>query len=475
MSLAPILQNPYKMWNGPGAMTNNLPPLPLKRSNRIGFHYFPDTLHFRESDLHTWLPRLQSLGAGWLVLQSQVSHAIPEAFITALCTAGIEPIIHFPLSLHEKTDPSELSPLLTAYARWGVRTVIFFDRPNPRASWPAAAWTHGDLVETFLDRFIPLAELAQSCGLTPVFPPLTPGGDYWDLAFLRLSLESLQRRQRKALLSALALSAYAWAGSRPLNWGVGGPERWPQAHAYASAKTPDQRGFRIFDWYLAVHQAVTDKAAPIFLLQAGLSAAPTDGESAAAHHTRVHLALARLAARETPTEPGDSQSPLEPLPEEVAACCFWLLSADAASPLDAYAWFPQNRPALPAAAVLQAWQSRRQPAPAPAPRSQPQRKDLPEGEAPPPMQHPIRHYLLLPTYEWGVADWQLNALQPLIKKFRPTVGFSLAEAALAARVTVLSDPQSIPEEALDRLRQTGSRVDRIAPDGTSIATFLTER
>ena len=29
--------------------------------NRIGFHYFPDTAHYRESDLRAWVPELQAL------------------------------------------------------------------------------------------------------------------------------------------------------------------------------------------------------------------------------------------------------------------------------------------------------------------------------------------------------------------------------------------------------------------------------
>jgi len=37
-----------------------------KITNRIGFHYYPDTFHYREKDLQTWLPELQGLGAGWL-------------------------------------------------------------------------------------------------------------------------------------------------------------------------------------------------------------------------------------------------------------------------------------------------------------------------------------------------------------------------------------------------------------------------
>ena len=67
--------------------------------NRLGFHYFPDTFHYREIDRTTWLPKLQELGAGWVVLQSDAERAIPESFITSLIDGGIQPIVQFHLPL----------------------------------------------------------------------------------------------------------------------------------------------------------------------------------------------------------------------------------------------------------------------------------------------------------------------------------------------------------------------------------------
>ena len=90
-------------------------------------------------------------------------------------------------------------------------------------------------------------------------------------------------------------------------------------------------------------------------------------------------------------------------------------------------------------------------------------------------QRPIQHYLLLPAYEWGVADWHLDVIRPFVKKYRPTVGFSIKEAALAKRVTVIGNTQTFPEASLDQLRQVGCLVERISGDGTSVATQLAER
>jgi hypothetical protein len=89
--------------------------------------------------------------------------------------------------------------------------------------------------------------------------------------------------------------------------------------------------------------------------------------------------------------------------------------------------------------------------------------------------HPIAHYLLLPVYEWGVADWHLDIIRPFIKKHQPTVGYSLEEAAYAAKVTIIGNHHSFPEESLEALRKAGCQVERISGDGTSIATQLAER
>jgi hypothetical protein len=90
-------------------------------------------------------------------------------------------------------------------------------------------------------------------------------------------------------------------------------------------------------------------------------------------------------------------------------------------------------------------------------------------------QHPIHHYLLLPTYDGNVTDWHLNLIHPYVKKYLPTVGFSLDEASMAERVTVIGNEQIYTEEDLNHLRQTGSLVERIEGIGTSIATQLLER
>jgi hypothetical protein len=450
-------------------MTDNNSPFP-KRSTRFGFHYFPDTLHYRESDLQTWLPELISLGVSWLVLQSPLDRAIPEDFIRTLIKSGIEPLVTFNLPLAAPVDSNEISTLFEVYSRWGVHGVILFDKPNSRSAWSSSSWVQQDLVERFLDRYIPLANQALKAGLTPIFPPLDPGGSYWDTAFLRSSLESLQRRKQNDYLDNLVLSAYGWTNNHSLNWGMGGPESWPETHPYITPpQSQDQCGLRIYEWYQAITQAVLGKTSPVILLGCGVPGDPSKNLAQFASKTQqeaVNLSIFRLLAGDTVPDPDTHDQNLNPLPPQVICSNFWLLSADETSPYYPQAWFQKGDNRNPAAQVVINWKAQ----PAVNPVTGKQFSPLDDDSL-----HPIAQYLLLPVSDEGVSDWYLQVIQPFLKKHLPTVGFSLDEAMLAKHVIALGNQQVVPETQLDRLRQAGCLVERISGDGTTIATTLLER
>ena len=82
---------------------------------------------------------------------------------------------------------------------------------------------------------------------------------------------------------------------------------------------------------------------------------------------------------------------------------------------------------------------------------------------------PLSHYVLLPLYAWGAGEWDLQAIQLLLKETHPTVGFSLTEARLASRVTVIGGEGAISIGAVEMLRQNGCIVERVQEDGTLVA------
>ena len=405
----------------------------------LGFHYYNDSDHYQRKHLHRWLPAWKELELSWLVLQAPSNRAVPEFFLQGVRSAGIQPVLHFQLPTDAIPRAEDFQLLFKTYARWGVEHVILYDRPNLRTSWGADSWAQSGLVERFLDRFLPLAEGALQAGLTPVFPPLAPGGDYWDTMFLRAGLSGLQRRASKPLLKKLVLSAWAAGNGHSLNWGAGGPERWPEAQPYTeSADTEDQRGFRIVDWYLTLSEAVLDKKLPVFMLGLG-GQAPEDEDPLAWEMTMVRLL------------DGQEVEDCEPLPDEVLGGMFRLVP-EIGREAESSGWYHEPgkpRPIVEAYHQLQG-----------------------EAEAKTPDRFRFRHYLLLPVYDWGIADWHLEVTRSYIKKHRPTVGFSLQEAARAEEVTVLGGQEHFSEEDINHLRTRGCLVRRVEGDGTDIAAQL---
>lgn len=433
-------------------------------NNPIGFHYFQDTLHYSTQDLSTWLPELKRLSAAWVVLLSEAERAIPEQFITGLIESKIEPVIHFKLQLPDSPTAEELRPLFASYARWGVQYVVLFDTPNQSVSWSPAGWSHQDLVERFIDRFLPLALEALRNGLIPVFPPLMPGGSYWDLSFFKSSLQSIQRRGNNDLLQKMAVASFAYTFGHELAWGDGGPEKWNKVRPYLTPEgSEDQRGFNNHVWLRSIAASLGIRDISVILLGAGIKT-PDAFYSPEVHAEIVQSILNRVSQKETD--------------EPVLSINFWLLAADSESDSCPQAWISPEGIEIPACRILSSGVKKEvspgihKQTPLPATQEAPeqlQKNEIPVDE------RPISHYLLLPLYDWGVPDWHLEVIRPFIRKHHPTVGFSIAEAALAKKVTVVGGDKDFSSEAIMQLRNSGCVVDQISGDGTSIATQLLER
>jgi len=441
-------------------------------TSRFGFHYYPDTRHYSNGDLQVWLPVLKRLKVRWLVLVAPLDRAIPEAFLRGLIEARIQPILHFHLPLGKSINLASLRLLFENYGDWGVKYAILFDRPNIRLAWPSQSWVQSDLTERFLDVFLPPAEIAFQAGLIPVLPPLEPGGDYWDTAFLQALLKGIRRRCPGELFKAPVLSAYAYAVGKPLDWGAGGPERWPKSRPYHLANGhQDQRGFYIFDWYLSIAQAVLGEEPPMLLLGVGSPLTYANDSNWALHknneHVEINLALAQRVC--TPIEENSCHDTFEPISSRVLACNFWLLTATKGSQHFKEAWFQPDGSGRKIAESFQAWSSLGTLTPTQPQVSSPaeQTQELSQQAT-----QSIDHYLLLPLFEWGVSEWYLDAIRPFVLKHRPTIGFSTEEAARAKRVTVIGGEQLFADEILNELRNAGCRVDRINGDGTEIASQL---
>ncbi len=427
-------------------------------NSRIGFHYFPDHLHYRVEDLERWIPILKELGTAWLILQGEAIRAIPEEFIRGMLAEGIEPIIHFPLDLSNPITLEQLQPMMTAYAKWGVRQVIFFERPNLQSSWGVQRWSQPNIVSTFVDLFLPLAQLAVNLGLTPFFPPLEPGGQYWDTVFLQQALEEMQQRGAENVLANMGLSVYAWTWGRSLDWGAGGAERWPHTKPYRiPPDSQDQRSLRTYEWYQENARKTIGKSFPIILLLAGLSNYPMQinhDEGNQVIDADSLQKIFRLLKNENVIEASSAPAFLQPIGDEVLCGNFYLLSCNNSSPLHPFAWFDENGEQTNISMQILNWIGATH------------KNDLPNedlfftpksaGDS-----FSIARYLYFPSLEYFMENEQRIEIQEYLIKYQPTLGFSLKEAAHAAIVDIAAEADQVPDGILDALRQSGCSVRRL--------------
>ena len=413
---------------------------------KIGFRYFSSQEYLLDRHVQTWFQSMQKWGASAVIIPAKFDLVIPEDIFESAKNYGLEPIIHFNNTLPSARVFNDCIFFLDMYKKWGVKYVILGDKPNNKSSWPMAQWHDETLADRFLERFIPLADYAVRIGLQPIMAPLQPGGDYWDCAFLELILSGLKQRKMAHILDTLILASFGYTFSKPLSWGAGGPERWPASKPYITpAGQEDQLGFHHFEWMQAVSQQVTGEKMPVIILDAGTPGASLDQLP----DMRFADTLQKiLTACQNPQSSHEAQaSALPRFNDLVFACCFNLkdmkrLLGTEFSPEGLERIFRSD-----ASKRKQTHSNNRK-------------------------QKYLDHYLLLPAYDSGVSDVVLNKVRPLIKKFHPTVGFSIDEASCASRVSIYPDPFLFTDAQIDQLRAAGCKVEILPQSGIEIATLL---
>jgi len=412
----------------------------------FGFSYFSSPNYLVEKQVKTWMASLQRLGASMVILKTGFGKAIPEdVFITAQ-DHKLVPVVHFKSELPSARTFNDVAVIMDVYAKWGVAHVILGDKPNNRSTWPKAGGHDQDLVDNFLDRFIPIANHAVHNGISPVLPPMQPGGDYWDTVFIELVLKGMKRRQLDGILENLLLSSYGYTFDKSLLWGKGGPERWVVSKPYLTPDgQEDQLGFYNFEWIQAVGQRIMGRKMEVFILDAGHSGTITTAQNKV---STIENAQKLLVSCQKPSGLDKaSQGKLITFGDSVKCCTFdldTLMQAHHGS----FSW--QTFEML-------------------FDTHQKSEEKITLGKE---VQKRFAHYLLLPCHTFGVSDVVLNKVRPIIKRLHPTVGFSLEEASYAKKVSVFPDPILFTDEQINNLRTAGCEVKILPESGMEIATKL---
>lgn len=422
----------------------------MNSKTKLGLFYFPNDRHYHRKERERWLSELLSLGVNWLVLSGESRIAIPEPFIQALLENEISPIIRLTqIPLEQKPTP-EFELIVRTYSSWGVQYLQLFDRPNTRSFWGSKAWVSGNLVEHFIDLFLPYAELLIKYNLRPIFPPLEVAREFWDTAFLRLALESLLRRRQTWLLERLILSAYVhlYEAHKPLTWGAGGQERYPNIKPYqAFPNCQDHRGLYIADWYETIARAALGKPLPIILLD-DPAYKPLNLTAEEIQKRTLRAVQRLLDRRENEMIEIDGEA-YEPLAAEILCLNFYGL-ANENSESDPRAWFQYpDQPQMIVEKVREYWLNQGN-------------LDLKAVKTP--------HVLLLPRLTAAQLHTLLEKLQPFLIQYQPQLVFSLTEAYQAEHVWFLADITQLTETEVTELVNHACILHPIDLDGTRIAS-----
>ena len=416
-----------------------------KLTQDIGFAYLTTSKFQIHRQVSAWMEAIHQIGASVVIYESGFDRAISEDVFISAIDNHLSPIVHFPAELPLARNFNDVAFLLDVYAKWGASHIILGDQPNVKSSWPKAGWHYENLIDHFLDRFIPLANHAVRNGVVPILAPLKPGGDYWDTAFIESVLTGLKLRRMDTILEYLMLSSYGQTYNKSLSWGKGGPERWSSTKPYLTPDgQEDQIGFNNFEWIQAVGERAIGKKLPIMILDAGHLGTKLSFPDFKTSIEEIQT-IYDLCRYNTSTE--DIQDHRIAFDESVCWCIFSLDTINTALQdkltVDVFKQMFDGLKGTDGSS-----------------NSSIKGKKV------------ISHYLLLPSYASGISDAILNKIRPLIKHYHPTVGFSLEEAAFAAKVSVYPDPVLFSEEQLNQLRLNGSIVEILPESGIEIATMI---
>jgi len=384
-----------------------------KNDTGIGFRYYRDTHHYGEDDLDFWVPKLKAMGVSWLILLSDCAHPIPRFFIQELELNDIEPVIGLHPPKVKPFNQDTLKSVIEAYAQVGVRYLYTYYEPNMMDQWSWDDWSRPELGKRFMEMLIPCLVRMQEAGLCPLLPPLRPGGNYQESAFLREILKAI-RSQKEPLFETLAVCVQA-------------PPLW------------EGQGFYPFERYDRIINGEVGRSLPLLVTDSG----PLEQDEVNAEG--VVASAARLQ---------------EGLPRYLLNTSFGLLASQEGSP---EAWYkPDGGRALAVQALKEFWQRSLQDEPALL------LQKLSSGE-----RKGVYHYLLFPRREWGILEWYWQAAFNYVKRFLPTCGFDPQEAASAHYVTIIGNSEGVDEAVEADLRASGCRVERISSlDGEEIKRVL---
>ena len=411
----------------------------IVHTNKFGFHYFRDVENFTLSEAKKWANVLLDFNVKWLVVQNPKNRAIPEYFIKSFSSAKITIIVDFNLTSYKDFNLSEIEPLLNVYGKWGVKYANLFHQPNTQAFWGESKWNSMDIVKAHSGSFHNFAKLCMDKNIVPVFPPLHPGGEYWDLAFLERSLSLIKTDLPQFIIDSMSMSVYGWDWNHPISRNTNGKLKPSTMKPFAErTSSKNQIGFRTYETYLKIAERVLGNKLPVVIFEAGIPNGNFRDNEYVKEKREVNLTtITKLLAGENVYDPQDQSQILASIARDVLCCNFFVLAVDSDERYQPYGWFnPDGSPTHLTSSIhpLLATGNR--------------------GSKHPVIKEKISNahyaynrYIYFSHSLMNEMPALLEVLDPYIRKFKPRIGFSLMDAEKSAHILIItSDPENFRSE-----------------------------
>ena len=415
----------------------------MNLTTQLGYHFYADKKHYTRAELGAWLEAIGGK-AQWICLQSSCHTAIPEVVLLFCEENKIKPVIQFDLTEWSKASPKDFVAILQYYQRKGIRFIQLDGYFNLRKTWKTLE-NGTEFLMQLSSTVIDFHHLAEEYGFYHVLPKLKLGGDYWDLVVLKFLLQQLHQADIEC--DILVLSFAAWINNHSLLWGKGGKQKWTEPQPYQETFSgEDHRGFMGFEWYQEIAEEEFGHQIPLLILDGAkdLVCNPTEESKAQIKKLFEFLSNENNAKAFT----------------NVLGVCLAYNSSFYTSEITEYVHNHVEISANEETVI--------------------EEKTIPKQPVLKSIKHSsklkqekcISHYLLLPEYDWGISPWHLEVALPFIRKYRPTIGYSIEEAKNATFVTIVMDQDVFTDNDIDSLQQAGCKTAVIFGDGTEIAAKL---
>ncbi|MCL4533634.1 MAG: hypothetical protein M1370_00525 [Bacteroidetes bacterium] len=214
--------------------------------NGRGMHWVP-TMSSSNAAVDRFVKEARDMKVKWMViLNDGTKTGANDYLVKQLVANGIMPIMRI-YTPNGRPIEGDLGALVRHYRELGVSYYQLYNEPNLKDENPNGVPS----VDSYLDKWIPAAQMVTAAGGLPGLGSLSPGGSFDDIEFLKQVLDKIKQRGEVATLDKAWLGMHNYTFNHPLDY------------------AKDSNGFMKFKWYDAIVREKLGREMPIIGTEGG--------------------------------------------------------------------------------------------------------------------------------------------------------------------------------------------------------------